>query len=414
MISDIDFVILGMNNYDSPYSSTSFSMAKELAKTHRVFFIERPFTYKDFILEFSKKKIQKRKKSFFSKKNRYLYIKDTPEKLTIVNPPLSLPINWLPNTFIYKKFGIFNDFNIFSVIKKIIKDFDVHDFVFYNSFNPFYARKLPAGIKPLLSIYQSVDDISQESYIAKHGIELEYEAVKKADITIATSKQLIKKLSAYTNQIYYLPNGAETSVFKRAIEEILNKPHEFQVFQNKKIIGYIGNICSRLDYNLLISLALENPDKEFVLVGPQAGDECSTSGADKVKNIHFTGSKKMEELPAFLQHMDCTIIPFKCNELTKSIYPLKLNEYLTAGKPVISTNFSEDLRDFKEIIYLANDPDEFNQQLNSAIKENNSDKIKKRIQTAQQNSWEGRVEVLKRLIKEAISSKKALDSITLS
>jgi glycosyltransferase involved in cell wall biosynthesis len=84
-------------------------------------------------------------------------------------------------------------------------------------------------------------------------------------------------------------------------------------------------------------------------------------------------------------------VPFKKNILTKSIYPLKINEYLAAGKPVIATGFSEDIYSFKNVIHIAENDEEFVYAIDKAITENSQEMIKARMQVAQQNTWTSRV-----------------------
>ena len=85
------------------------------------------------------------------------------------------------------------------------------------------------------------------------------------------------------------------------------------------------------------------------------------------------------------------LIPFLCNKLTASIYPLKINEYLAAGKTVVSTNFSEDIRSFGDVIEVAKSDDEFVQLINKAIAEDSPEKVNQRIEVAESNTWEARV-----------------------
>ena len=99
----------------------------------------------------------------------------------------------------------------------------------------------------------------------------------------------------------------------------------------------------------------------------------------------------MYELPQYLQHMDCCLIPFLCNTLTRSIYPLKINEYLTGGKPVIATNFSVDINSFKDHIYLANSEEEFVQLIDKALIPQPEEVIKGRIALAESNTWTARI-----------------------
>ncbi len=108
-------------------------------------------------------------------------------------------------------------------------------------------------------------------------------------------------------------------------------------------------------------------------------------------NVVFAGPRKITELPAFLQYFDCVIIPFRKNTLTKSIYPLKINEYLAAGKPVIATHFSEDIYTFHDVAYIADSHEEFIQLIDMAIDENNAALQEKRVAVASQNTWAARV-----------------------
>ncbi|MGO8056082.1 glycosyltransferase, partial [Rhizobium leguminosarum] len=84
-------------------------------------------------------------------------------------------------------------------------------------------------------------------------------------------------------------------------------------------------------------------DKTLVFVGPVQTEEHKAVGLDKLPNVLFVGPKHITQLANYLQYFDCVLIPFRKNTLTKSIYPLKINEYLAAGKAVIATHFSEDI-----------------------------------------------------------------------
>ncbi|MCB0663915.1 MAG: glycosyltransferase, partial [Saprospiraceae bacterium] len=135
-----------------------------------------------------------------------------------------------------------------------------------------------------------------------------------------------------------------------------------------------------------------HPDKTLVLVGPINSKSYYEVGLDKLPNVVSTGPKKIQELPAYLKYMDVCLIPFLCNKLTESIYPLKINEYLAAGRPVISTAFSDDIRTFRNVIYLADSQHEFLTLIDRALEENNPAEIQERLAVAQTNTWEARVQ----------------------
>jgi glycosyltransferase involved in cell wall biosynthesis len=95
----------------------------------------------------------------------------------------------------------------------------------------------------------------------------------------------------------------------------------------------------------------------------------------------------MTELPAYLRYFDCVIIPYRKTILTKSIYPLKINEYLAAGKPVIATHFSDDIYSFRDVAYIVGSNEEFIQMIDKAINEDSPELQQKRLQVAEQNTW---------------------------
>ena len=50
-------------------------------------------------------------------------------------------------------------------------------------------------------------------------------------------------------------------------------------------------------------------------------------------NVHLLGLKAQGELPAYVQRFDVGVIPFRVNETTHAVSPLKAYEYLASGVP---------------------------------------------------------------------------------
>jgi len=392
MLKDSDLIIFSLSRWDAPYSSPSFSLAKEFAKDNRVFYIDHPHSLKDFIRNYNTPGVKSRKNALLWGKNIYTKSDKFPERLTMVTPRLTLPINFLPDGSVYNYLSRYNDKVIFDVVRQIIRDFNVKKFIFFNAFDPYFCRDFPADIKPVKKVYQSMDDLTQVPYTAKHGTRLEAEIVRKYDITLTTSQELRRLKLKHSEHVYFHPNAADFSSFQRALSEKFPRPEELRRAEGKKIIGYTGNIESRIDYQLLKAVIEYHPDKIIAMVGPVTTPEHKTIGLTEYPNVIMTGSKKIDELPAYLQYFDCALIPFKKNTLTRSIYPLKINEYLAAGRPVVATDFSEDIQGFKDVIYIGKDPGEFVQLIDQAVLENSDERIRARTAVANTNTWTARVD----------------------
>lgn len=391
-LRDSDLIIFSLSRWDAQYSSPSFSLAKEFAKTNRVFYIDHPFSFKDVVRNFRTPAIQRRKSALFFGRNIYTRPEGLPEKLTIVTPRATLPINFIPAGAVYNRLSRWNDRIVFDAIRSVVRDYNVKKFVFLNAFDPYFCRDFPADIRPVKKVYQSMDDLTQVAYTARHGTRLEADIVRKFDVTLTTSRELQRLKSRHSPHVFLHPNAADFSSFRRALTGALPRPPELERAKGKKIIGYTGNIESRIDYALLKSVIEYHSDKMIVMVGPVTTPDHKSIRLTEYPNVIMTGSKKIDELPAYLQHFDCALIPFKKNTLTRSIYPLKINEYLAAGRAVVATDFSEDIESFQDVIYIGRDIPEYVELIDRAIAENNETLIEARTAVANKNTWSARVE----------------------
>jgi len=91
------------------------------------------------------------------------------------------------------------------------------------------------------------------------------------------------------------------------------------------------------------------------------------------------------------------LIPFLKNELTAGIYPLKINEYLAVGKPVVTTNFA-DLTDFEEMVHIAPCQESFLKELKTSMTQTSPKWIYERTLFALENSWEKRAQELNMML----------------
>jgi len=174
----------------------------------------------------------------------------------------------------------------------------------------------------------------------------------------------------------------------------------------KPVIGYFGNIERRIDFNMLKAVFEQNPDKNFVFVGPML-KEYVPEWFFKVPNVYLKGAVPYSEMPAVVKGFDVGIIPFKKDEGSNKIFPLKLFEYMGAGKPVVATDFNTDLEEFTKgtVDYCAT-ADAFTAALNKALADDEASR-NKRLELAAENTWEPRMKQMDDLLEEYFQKKLA-------
>ncbi|MEO1260084.1 MAG: glycosyltransferase [Bacteroidota bacterium] len=406
MRKDIDIIYFTLFPWDNAYSSVSLSFTREFMKNNRVFYINHPYTVKDFITGWNQPMVKERRRDMLLNRMRYETVPNMPNVVG-VQPPLTWPINWLSKGRNYDRFYEYNNRIVLNTIKKVIKDYNLTEYLYLNCYNPFHAGTLPRDeFRPLLNIYTCIDDMMEDPWTARHGARMEEKALAEADIAFVTSRNLLKIKKHLNPNMHILHNAVDISIFKKAMEGPLPRPKELEGIAGK-IIGFTGNLDSvRMDYPLFKKVAEQHADKTLVIVGPDnSSGQIAACGLDKLPNVVFTGGKHISQLPAFLQHFDVAIIPFLLNKLTASIYPLKINEYLAAGKAVVATNFSEDIRSFADDIYIGKNENEFVELINLAMAEHTPEKADQRFATAQSNTWTERVSQFWETVHQTLESR---------
>ena len=102
------------------------------------------------------------------------------------------------------------------------------------------------------------------------------------------------------------------------------------------------------------------------------------------------GEKPYELLPAYLHRFDCCIIPFKKVPLTEATNPVKLFEFLSAGKSVVATSLDE-LHYYRDYVRLASCLNEWLEAIELALQDNDPAERERRLRFARQNTWEDRI-----------------------
>lgn len=209
-------------------------------------------------------------------------------------------------------------------------------------------------------IYYCVDDFTHWPGLENEKIrDMEQDLIRKSDLLLATSQKLYEKLFRSGKPTHLLAHGVDVDFFRQPATE----EHPLLSRIPKPRVGYFGLFDERTDHDLLADVAASMPDVSFVITGRVESEALLRRG---IGNIHFTGPVAYAEIPQMLGGCDALIIPYVVNDLTDSISPLKLKEYLATGKPVVSTPIPEVLR-LKQYVHIAETPSEWGRAIRTCL-----------------------------------------------
>ena len=242
-------------------------------------------------------------------------------------------------------------------------------------------------VKPGRVVFDCMDNHSGFSTNSAKVLAQEELLLERADLVVSSSDLLESICKAKNSKTIQIKNAAEFKHFSNPRKNGL-----LDYVENNPVIGYFGAISEWFDVDLLYHCAKNNPDWSFVLIGSTFG--ASIHMLERLKNVYFIGEKPYSDLPGYFAYFDVCIIPFVINELTKATNPVKFYEYISAGKPVVSTMLPE-LLPYSEYCYLAESAEEFSSKISAALADvADSKKIESRIKLAQKNSWGHRIDEL--------------------
>jgi GT2 family glycosyltransferase/glycosyltransferase involved in cell wall biosynthesis len=228
-------------------------------------------------------------------------------------------------------------------------------------------------------IYDCMDEWKDFPGLGQAVAETEPQLVEGCDLLVVTAAALYEKWRTRARSLLLARNAVDYDFYLEHYQQnslLADVPHP--------VIGYFGAIADWFDVELMTEVARRRPQYTFVLLGGVF--DVDISELESLPNVRVLGQRPYEEMPQYLYHFDVCLIPFKVNSITESTDPVKMYEYLSAGKPVVSVALSE-LEPFRDYLYLAHDREDFLVQLDRAVAENDAGMVAERRRFAFSNTW---------------------------
>lgn len=392
MLENQNIICIGNSNWFGTYAKSTVQILERLAHKNRVLFIEYPYTWSDLWRSL-------RAKSDVPTK-RMLGIDARLQEITtnsgtivhnLITPP-GFPVFFLKNESLFNCIFRLNVWMYRQTVLNAIKKLKMDNPLLITAYNPFYGLALDGKLHEKSHIYYCYDGV-EAGFFGNRIFKIEDTFSKKVKAIITTSDYLLAGKLKLNPNSYVVKNGVDFPVFvKHAKQDIC--------LRDRKKVGFIGTLDNRFDIET-VEYAIENlPGYDFEFTGDMRNQKLK-SRLEKFPNVYFFEPIKPNDVPELLSKYDVGIIPYIVNDVNKNIYPLKINEFLAVGVPVVMNAFAN-LPEFQHQVAVASGKDDFVRKLKLEVENDTSDKIKQRIQLASESSWEQRTEQFSAILEKYI------------
>lgn len=246
-----------------------------------------------------------------------------------------------------------------------------------------FAKLYPSSF----TIYQPIDEYSLtvQGDIRLHYVKMKNKMFRHCDVVLTLSKSLAEKKGEIHKNVHWIGQGVRTELIRPSLN--VDVPEELNSIPKPRI-GFSGTVRDWIDFNLLKNIIEKRPQWSFIFLGPiDETAKKSIKDFKKLRNCYWLGNKSYRELYRWYSGFDVGIIPYIETEFTKYINPAKLYEYWATGLPVITTRIGG-FTSIKDCLWVADNSDNFLLSIEDALIGNSVTKRKKRIELAEEYSFD--------------------------
>ncbi|RSK43124.1 glycosyltransferase [Hymenobacter rigui] len=401
-----DIVMVCQQSWSLPLGTNARSLAREFARTNRVLYVQMPLDLHALATRFRRPDVQ----------HHLRVLRGQTESLTQVEPNvwvlmpdcLALSVNKLPAGRLFWWANRLNATWLAGRIQQALHQLQFARPVLLQDGIIYQGTELKRLLQPRCFVYYVRDYMLEVPYFRRHGAWVEQQLLRQADVVATNSGYLADYARRENPNSVDIGQGCVLDLYQAAVQH--PEPADLAAIPHPRI-GYTGFLTTvRLDLSLLLRLAHQRPDWQLVLVGPE-DEDFRRSELHYLTNVHFLGNKLPAELPAYVQHLDACINPQLNNATTAGNYPLKIDEYLAMGKPIVATH-TRTMELFAAHVYLARHAGQWPELLEKALASPLPQRTAAGIAFARSHTWAASAARLYDAVTDWLTARPTIPGIT--
>lgn len=192
-------------------------------------------------------------------------------------------------------------------------------------------------------------------------------AISTSSIVI---KEALEKLLGPEKRVYYIPHGFSPSVNNVRYEK---EPRaEREGIHMSLVASLTDKDRIKVDHDMILRILMSSDRVYLHICGPiDQSPRLETKKILMHPRVQYHGVLSSDEVVEFIRKYDIGLVPYRLNEFTQGVLPIKLLDYVNANRPVCVTDLPSVRKDptFSNWCLFLDDPATLETRLNSFLSE---------------------------------------------
>jgi glycosyltransferase involved in cell wall biosynthesis len=264
---------------------------------------------------------------------------------------------------------------------------------------PYYLA-LRDQVCPDVLLYYNTDDYGLYWASRREAVQrLERRAVGEANLSVFIARLRADELRAAVpdaaQRIVHLPLGAPATAIASAPQPRPAAPPADIAHLPRPLLGFVGSLEDRIDWELLEHVAHAFPTGSVVLIGrdpkprPRESWYRVYERTIALSNVHRLGWRSQPEIARYNAAFDVCLIPYRADHpFNRAACPTKIMDYMATSRPVVTTPVPECLL-YRHLFEVADTPLAFVAAVRNVVAAGSDDgRAALRWKTARRCTWE--------------------------